>query len=181
MPEMAGTAGNQHILHSECTPFLKLMIFSEAEASRTGRGNPPARQPISGGSYTFFGVASPVFASSQQAVRAAFWLPLPPWRSYIFLLLDQCVSAGRPGQVRSRAALSRPLTPRLQQWSGETALRPISSSRTTLVQFGVKAVASRCVAALFASQAIGANAMSASPAEMPRASDPAGNDVAARR
>jgi hypothetical protein len=31
MPDIAGTAGNQHILHSERMPFFKLMIFSEAE------------------------------------------------------------------------------------------------------------------------------------------------------
>src|SRR5262245_40498398 len=97
MPDIAGTAGNQHILHSERTPFLTLMIFFGRSWWRIGRGSPPARQPISGGSYTFFGVTSPVFASSQQAARAAFWRPLPPLRSYIFLLLDQCVSAGPPG------------------------------------------------------------------------------------
>jgi hypothetical protein len=28
MADIAGTAGNQHILHSERTPFLQLMIFS---------------------------------------------------------------------------------------------------------------------------------------------------------
>src|SRR5262249_49959833 len=48
IPNIASTAGNQHILHSERTPFLKLMIFSEGAAWRTGRESPPARQPISG-------------------------------------------------------------------------------------------------------------------------------------
>jgi hypothetical protein len=67
MPDIAGTAGNQHILHSERMPFLKLlMIFSGEDGQRTGRGSPPARQPISGGSYTFFGFKSSVFASSQE-------------------------------------------------------------------------------------------------------------------
>jgi hypothetical protein len=33
MPDIAGTAGNQHILHSERMPFLKLMIFSGEDGS----------------------------------------------------------------------------------------------------------------------------------------------------
>src|SRR5262245_56069906 len=71
MADIAGTHGNQHILHSERTPFLELVIFREGDAWWTGRESPPARQPISGASYTFFAVTSPVFARSQRAHRSA--------------------------------------------------------------------------------------------------------------
>src|SRR5262249_10360697 len=93
MPDIAGTAGNQHILHSERTPFLELMIFSEGAAWRTGRGSPPARQPISGGSYTFFGVTSPIFARSQRAHRAGPWRPDLVSASGQILSLDQFVNS----------------------------------------------------------------------------------------
>ena len=96
-------------------------------------------------------------------------------------LLNQLVGLGSGGEVGSRSAGMRALAPRLAQWDADTSLRATSSSTMTLVQFNVNALASRFAAALFASQAIGANATSASPAKTPRASDPAGNEVAARR
>src|SRR6266571_7525994 len=93
---------------------------------------------------------------------------------------DQCVSG--PGLARSYPARYSCARSRRASriGAGKTSLRTTSSSRTTLVQFGLKAFASRLVAALFASHAIGANATSASPAKTPWASDPAGKDVAAR-
>ena len=81
----------------------------------------------------------------------------------------------------SRPASMLPLAPPLVQWDAEASLRAISSSTTTLVQFSVKALASRFAAALFASQAIGANANQRQPRQDTPGKRPRRKRVAARR